>query len=152
MAYRYPTRSREERREAFKVVIDTNFIVQLGEGSITLGMLEDALVSRYELIVPASVLDEARRLFGMTGKTISRKVVKGLEIIERKGFSIAEHSRSLSADKAVIEVAYRLKKDGKRVVVATSDREVRRVLRKIGVPTVYLRESKGLLEVDWLPP
>lgn len=140
------------RGALLNVVVDTNFIVQLGEGSITLTMLEDAIVSSYRLVVPRGVLDEAERLSKRAGKAVSRRAARGLEIIRRAGFAVAEHSRGIPADKAVIEVAYRLKREGVRVIVATSDREVRRTLKSIGIPTIYFRESERLLEADWLPP
>ncbi|WP_156315763.1 hypothetical protein [Aeropyrum camini] len=38
---------------------------------------------------------------------------------------------------------------GARVYVATSDRSLRRRLRRRGVPTVYYRSSEARLEADW---
>ena len=133
-------------------MVDTNFIVQLGEGSITLGMLGDALLFPFELVLPKAVLMEAEALSRREGKVVSRKAARGLQLLHRTGFRLAEHEEGLSADKSVIEVSLRLKREGGSVVVATSDRELRRRLRRLGVPSLYFRESEGILEVEWLPP
>jgi len=40
---------------------------------------------------------------------------------------------------------------GDRVVVATNDKNLRRSVRRLGVPTLYLREEGLRLEIDWNP-
>jgi rRNA-processing protein FCF1 len=81
--------SRGGKGRVVTVVVDTNFIVQLGEGTVTLSMLEDVILLPYELVLPSAVAREAESLSRRVGKAVSRKAARGLEILRAKGFEEA---------------------------------------------------------------
>ena len=130
------------------VVVDTNFLMQMAEGLVAPSMLERVTGARARLVIPRAVLDELSRLASGHPKHRTRRLAaRALELVGRLGLEVLGGAGD--ADDAVESLALRFKSAGSIVAVATSDRELRRRLRMHGIPTIYYRESEGLLESDW---
>ncbi|MEB3817031.1 MAG: PIN domain-containing protein [Desulfurococcales archaeon] len=133
------------------VVLDTNTLILMAAGVIPPSLLAETLESSHELVAPTAVKEELERLSASHPRSLTRRRARAaLNLAER--LSVTWVNTTLKeADDAIEELARALKAEGCRVVVATSDRSLRRRLRSIGVPTLYYRESEGRLELDWSP-
>ena len=132
------------------VILDTNTLLLMAGGLVSPEMLYSVVESGADLIVPSQVLEELRSILSRGGLR-GKRARLALEIAGRLGAREAPVPLEGSADRAVEALARELLGRGCRVMVATSDRSLRRRLRRAGVPTVYYRASEGRLEADWLP-
>lgn len=142
-------------RKRIALVMDTNMVIALATGLIAPTHILEALESSYRIIVPSSVLGELRLLAEKAPRqSLSRAARRALDMLSRGSidYEIIESRVEGGVDDDILAIALDLKAAGARVVVATSDRGLRRRLRSHGVPTLYYRESEGLVEADWLPP
>lgn len=111
-----------------RVVLDTNALLMPFEISINLDLELERLLGDCEVFVPGPVIGELKR---------SRsKHAKGALALARK-YTLASTSRQ--GDEGIIEIATDLE-----AYVLTNDRELRKRLRKLGIPTVFLRSGKYL--------
>ncbi len=142
-------------RKRIALIAATNFLMYLAEGLIAPTQVFDALEAAYEIIVPSFVLKELERIAASAPQAKIRRVAKrALDLLGegRIPHKVLEAPSEGDVDDSIIQLSLLLKNKGFNVVVATSDRELRKRLRRAGVPTLYYRESSGELEVDWLEP
>jgi hypothetical protein len=131
------------------VVVDSSFLIQLAEGVVAPSMVLEALEASFELTAPRQVVEELERLAsGHPKPKVRRAARRALWMMGRLGVAV-EDVEAGNADDAIESLARRLKGEGLRVVVATNDRELRRRLRSLGIPSLYYRESAGRLELEW---
>ncbi|MCX8195798.1 MAG: hypothetical protein N3F67_01780 [Acidilobaceae archaeon] len=124
------------------LLFDANMLILLSSGAFPFSRLDEAVESSYVAVVPSSVVEELRRL----AERGSRASKRALEFAS--AFKVVETAGN--ADDALVELALGLK--GRcRVIVATSDADLRRRLRSLGIPTLYYRESRRDVELDWRP-
>ncbi|GAB6147708.1 PIN domain-containing protein [Stetteria hydrogenophila] len=133
---------------AVVVVVDTSFLISLSEGLAAPSMILDALEASFRLVAPRQVVVELERLSTQAKPKVRRAARKALWLLGRLGVEVVDVEAG-QADDAVESLARRLKGEGFRVVVATNDRELRRRVRSLGIPSLYYRESTGGLEVEW---
>lgn len=142
-------------RQRITLLMDTNMVIALATGLIAPTHIIEALESSYSIIIPRSVLRELEKLEKTAPRpTVSRAARRTIDFLSsrRIDYAVVESRVPDNVDDDIVALALDLKAKGARVVVATSDRGLRRRLRSHGVPTLYYRETEGLLEVDWLPP
>jgi len=132
-----------------KVVVDTNFLLTMAQGVIAPSSLNDAINASYELITTDAV---AKELEAMSKREdlLAREAGFALKLLERLGVQVLR-VKAGSADESILALAKELVQNGDRVVVATNDKNLRRSVRRLGVPTLYLREEGLRLEIDWNP-
>lgn len=131
------------------VVVDSSFLVQLAEGIIAPSMVLEALEASFRFVAPRQVVNELERLANEHPKPkVRRAARRALWMIGRLGVAVEEVEAG-NADDAIESLARRLKGESLSVVVATNDRELRRRLRSLGIPSLYYRESSGRLELEW---
>ncbi|MEM1873408.1 MAG: PIN domain-containing protein [Acidilobaceae archaeon] len=136
-------------RRVVVLLVDSNIFIYIAEGLIPLSSFAKTLEASYIILVPDRVIEELANL-SSTGSHYESKVAKkALEIAT--SISRVETTSASRADDAIVELAVKIKSEGKPVVVATADRELRARLREIGVPTMYYRKSRGELELEWEP-
>jgi rRNA-processing protein FCF1 len=111
-----------------KVILDTNALLMPFETSINLDHELGRLLGSCEVFVPGPVIGELKR--------IKSKHAKAALTLARK-YRIAETGQQ--GDEGIIQVAKEL-----GAYVLTNDRELRSRLRKMGIPTIYLRSGKYL--------
>ncbi|MEM1851053.1 MAG: PIN domain-containing protein [Acidilobaceae archaeon] len=129
-------------------MVDTNVLLYIAKGLIPLSSLMDVLGASYKVVVPDKVVEELKILMSSNKGFKSRLAKRALEVVQE--IAIIEPTSVHKADDAVIELALRFKNVSK-VVVATADKELRSRLREVGIPTLYYRESRGGLELEWEP-
>lgn len=142
-------------RKGITLLVDTNMLMLIAKGVITPTHIMEALEASYTILVPESVLVELERLARSPPNPSTARIAKrALELLSsrRIKYTVVESRVPGSVDDDLISLSIKMKSSGVRVIVATSDRGLRRRLRSHGVPTLYYRESEGLLEADWLPP
>ncbi len=133
-----------------KIILDTNFLIMMVRGLITPSMISEAVDLSYQLLAPQAVKEELERLSSSAPKESTRRfATKALELTRRLGVKFVDSKYSgPDADDAVEALALDMKARERYVFVATSDRELRRRLRRLGIPSIYYRESEGRLETD----
>ncbi len=131
------------------VIVDTSFLMAMASGIIAPSMIAEALEASHELIAPRAVRDELVRIANASSPRNRRLARRALELASIIGVKFLNEYTG-NADDAIEALARDLKVSGP-VVVATNDRGLRRRLRRLGVPSLYYRESEAMLEVEWEP-
>jgi len=132
-----------------KVVVDTNFLLMMAQGVIAPSSLNDAINASYELVTTDAVVKELEAM-SKREDLLAREAGFALKLLERLGVQVLR-VKADSADESILTLAKELVQSGDRVVVATNDKNLRRSVRRLGVPTLYLREEGLRLEIDWNP-
>jgi len=120
-----------------RVILDTNFVIDVIRFKIGLGEIEKLVDGKCRLIVPMTVFEELKKISGQKTKDgVFAKI--GLMLIKEKNIDIVgvEGKR---ADEGIAKMA-----SEENAVVATNDIELRKSLRTSGVQTIYLRAKKHL--------
>ncbi|MCE4600647.1 MAG: PIN domain-containing protein [Desulfurococcales archaeon] len=136
-------------------MVDTNILIGLASGLITQYLIGEALETLYILGVPGSVVRELERLAESSPSLKTRKLARrALDILASNKLQhiVLETMDAGDVDDEILLTAVELKNKGYRIVVATNDKGLRKRLRSHGIPTLYYRETEGLMEVEWLPP
>ncbi len=123
------------------VLLDTNILLLLGDAVDVFEQIEALLLTKPRYYVIAPVLEELRRIAERASPALRRKARLALSVVEKKCIVIEPPRRLPSVDDMLVETA-RLH----GFVVATSDRELRRKLRRNNIPEIYYREEKRMLE------
>jgi len=140
-------------RKRVALIADTNFLMLIPQGAVTPTHILEALERSYEIIVPETVIEELRFLAEQAPQAKTRRLAaRTLLALERGVLDYRVLPAVGETDDSIVMLAKRLASEGRTVVVATNDKALRRRLRMLGVPTLYLRESESKLEVDWLEP
>ncbi|MCE4603569.1 MAG: hypothetical protein F7B20_01215 [Aeropyrum sp.] len=133
------------------VLLDTNTLLLIAKGLIAPSMIFEAINSSYRLATTGRIVEELKTLCTSgRGRLIKRRACYALELLNKLGVKVIDIESPIDADDSLVEASLVLKSSGHRVYVATSDKSLRRRLRSIGVPTIYLRRSSGRLEADWV--
>jgi len=132
-----------------KVVVDTNFLLMMAQGIIAPSSLNDAINASYELVTTDAVVKELETM-SKREDLLAREAGFALKLLERLGVQVLR-VKAGNADESILTLAKELVQSGDRVIVATNDKNLRRSVRRLGVPTLYLREEGLRLEIDWNP-
>jgi len=127
------------------VLLDANSLILMLMGKQLFEDIERILESIPEYICPDAVVNELRSI-SERGGDVGRAAKSALEVVGKK--CIVLETGEKSGDRAIIELAEELTRGGRKVIVATSDRELRRRLSSLGVKTVYYRESQHRFEAE----
>ena len=119
-----------------QIIADTSFLMIPGIFGVDIvSELDRLLGRRYEFLILGSVMRELKKISerGNPGERVAAKMgllmVKSGKVIEDEGF----------ADESILKVAAK-----KKCPVGTTDAALRKKLRKMGVPVIYLRERSHL--------
>ncbi|MFN4046377.1 MAG: PIN domain-containing protein [Acidilobaceae archaeon] len=133
-------------RGGVTLILDSNMAMYIVRGLVTLSSIGGALDSMFNVIVPVAVLRELESIASSQSYR-GRVALRALEALRNMASTV--ETLSTNPDDAIVEAALKLKDC--RVVVATSDRELRKRLRTHGISTLYYRKSKGGVELEWSP-
>lgn len=126
-----------------QVIADTSFLMIPGLfGVDVVGELDRLLEQPYELAIPSLVLQELRQI-SEQGKPKERTAAKIGLVLAKRGKVIKVKG---AADEAILNLALK-----GRCGVGTTDADLRKELRRRGVPVIYLRQ-KSHLAIDGLVP
>jgi uncharacterized protein len=129
-----------------KVILDSNFLMAPFQFHIDIfEELEYLLQKKVDFIVPSSVKLELTSLSSRGGEGAAEASL-ALQLASRCRVVDVTLQPQETVDDAIVKAAQKL-----GAVVATNDIELKKRLRDINVPVVYLRE-KSKLEVEGIEP
>ena len=128
------------RRHPRVVLADSSFLMAPMDFRINIIAELDRVLERgYELVVPSFCVDELKRLEARGGK-IGMKARLALRLVEKHCRVLpAKLNEGEDVDDGIVRLARELS-----AIVATGDKELRRRLRELGIPSVYVRAGKRL--------
>ena len=133
------------KNESFKVIIDSNALFVPLEFRLDIFVKARDLLNRnVEFILLSPVKRELELLATKDSPKIRRQAVYALKLAEKCKYVVVDEGEKLSTDDVIIKVA-----NAWNSPVFTNDRQLRRKLRDISVPVIYVRQ-KSRLEIDGL--
>jgi rRNA-processing protein FCF1 len=127
-------------KEKLKVVLDSNFLFVPSQFHLDIfEELENLLNQRFEPIILSSTQKELQGLAESSSPKKRKQAQLALRLAEECHAVPAEKGLSETYDDVIVRVAAEWKSP-----VATNDRELRRRLRNLGVPVIFLRQKQRL--------
>ena len=125
-----------------QVIADTSFLMIPGLFGVDVVRELDRLLEQpYELAIPSLVLQELRQI-SEQGKPKERTAAKIGLVLAKRGKVIKVKG---AADEAILNLALK-----GRCGVGTTDADLRKELRRRGVPVIYLRQKSHLAVDGWI--
>jgi hypothetical protein len=122
-----------------KVIVDTSFLMIPGVFGVDIfAEMGRLLEAKPKLLVPTAVFRELERL-SVEGKPEERSAAKIALEVAKRGERVKADA---PADEAILELASKM-----RCAVGTADANLRKELRRCGLPVIYLR-GKSHLAID----
>ncbi|MBU1205024.1 MAG: hypothetical protein KKA61_04270 [Nanoarchaeota archaeon] len=127
-----------------KIIIDTNFLVSMVRFKVDLfSELQRICDFKYMVCIVKGIINELEKL-AETGKPKDKiAAMISLELIKKKKIKIIKTPPKNKRVKNVDLLILNLIKKG-NFIVATQDKELKREIRKKGVPIIALRQKKYL--------
>lgn len=119
-----------------KILLDTNFFLDVIRFKIDLNEITSLLLEPYQLVTLNLIVKELEKI-SRSKSTASLHAKIALKLIKTKNIKILK-SRERNVDKAILELA------NKDIIVATDDSKLRKKLRENKIRTIYLRAKKYL--------
>jgi len=119
-----------------KVIVDTNFLVDLFRFRLGFEAVEEALGGRCEYVMVSQSVAELKRLTAENGAVGASFIKSGKIAVVAAG-----RATEKSADEAIVELVKKWMPDA---VVATNDEKLRKRVKAMGARTIYLRARKRL--------
>jgi rRNA-processing protein FCF1 len=130
----------DSEEEPIKVVLDANFFfVALQFNVDVFEELANLLNRRFEPILLSSTQKELQGLAESSSPKQRKQAQLALRLAEKCRVVSAEKGLRETYDDVIVRVAAEW-----RSPVATNDRELRKRLRKVGVPVIFLRQKQRL--------
>jgi len=118
-----------------RILIDTNFFIDLLRFRISLDEISTLVLEKCDLFTLDSVVNELKKIADK--KTRDSQYAKlSLEFIKNNQIKVLKSEGG--ADKAILKLA------DKNTFVATNDRELRKILKRKGTKTIYIKSRKHL--------
>ena len=129
------------KEEMLKVVLDSNFLfIPLQFHLDIFGELENLLNRSFEPIILSSTKQELQGLAESSSPKKRKQALLALKLVEKCRSVRVDKDLGETYDDVVIRVAAEWKSP-----VATNDRELRRRLRALGLPVIFLRQKRRLM-------
>ncbi len=126
-----------------KVIIDSNFLYLPLKFRIDIfSELENALQTKIEPILPTPVTNEIEKLVRFRNPKTRKEALFALELAKKCNPLVAQLQKGENVDDLLIRLAKSL-----NAIVATNDGYLRKKLRTVNIPMVYLRQ-KSRLQVE----
>jgi len=126
--------------EPIKVVLDANFFfVALQFNIDVFTELADLLNRRFEPIILSSTQKELQGLAESRSPKLQKQAQLALRLAKKCRVISVEKGLKETYDDVIVRVSAECKSP-----VATNDRELRKRLRKVGVPVIFLRQKQHL--------
>lgn len=116
------------------VILDSSAILMFFEFSVDWEKELDRLLGRYHIVVPTAVIEELQML-AMRGIG-QKKIAAGLKLI---GKYDTIDQKADTVDETLIKIAEKT-----HGIVVTNDTKLRKQLKNLGVPVIFLRGKKKL--------
>jgi rRNA-processing protein FCF1 len=125
-----------------KVIFDVNFLFAQFQFKIDVFGEIESLIGHFEPMVLSTTLEEIKKLLMKKSGKIRRQAALALELTRRCKLIEAELKPNESFDDVILRVAKE-----NNCIVATNDRRLRKKLREIGIPTIFIRQ-KSYLQIE----
>ena len=122
--------------KTFRVILDTNFLVDIFRFRLGFEAVEDALGGRCEYVMASQSVAELRRLADESAAVGATFIGSGKIAVVAAG-----RATEKSADEAIVDL---VRKWAQEAVVATNDEKLRKRIKALGARTIYLRARKRL--------
>jgi len=134
-----------KRNDALKVILDSNALFVPLEFKLDIFVEVEHLLNRnVDFVLLSPVKRELELLATKDSPKIHREAVYALKLAEKCKYVAVDEDEKLSTDDVIAKVAKAWNSP-----VFTKDRQLRRKLRDISVPVIYVRQ-KSRLEIDGL--
>jgi len=131
------------KKRRLKVIMDTNaFFVPLQFRISLPGEMEHLLKRNFEMLLLSPVKRELTILVSERSPSTKKSAEYALKLAEKCTYIQVDSDASMSADEAIIKAANEW-----NAAVFTNDRQLRKRLRDISVPVIYVRQ-KSRLEIN----
>ena len=128
------------RKETLKVIFDSNFFFIPGQFQLDIFEEMANLLNRsFDPLLLSSTKKELKRLAEEGPPKTRQQASLGLKLAERCRVVNVERSPKETHDDVIVRLAAKWK-----CPVATNDQELRKRLRKLGVPVIFLRQRRRL--------
>jgi len=132
-------------KEPLKVILDSNSLFAQLELKIDIFEEVKRLLNRnIEFVLLSPVKNELELLAAKDSPKIRREAAYALKLSEKCNCVAVENSEKLSTDDVIIKVS-----KAWNSTVFTNDRQLRKRLKDISVPVIYVRQ-KSRLDIDGL--
>jgi rRNA-processing protein FCF1 len=129
------------KEEKLKVVLDANFLFVPSQFQVDIfEELANLLNQSFELILLSSTLMELQGLAESDSPKERKQAQLALKLAEKCRVVPVEKGLGETYDDVIVRVAAEWKSP-----VATNDRELRRRMRTLGLPVIFLREKRRLM-------
>jgi rRNA-processing protein FCF1 len=129
------------KEEKVKVVLDSNFLFVPSQFRLDIfEELANLLNQRFEPILLSSTQKELQGLAESTSTKKRKQALLALRLAEKCRVIPVEKGSAETYDDVIVRVAAEWKSP-----VATNDRELRRRLRTLGLPVIFLRQKQRLM-------
>ncbi len=127
-------------KQRLQVIMDTNsFFVPLKFGISLPSDLENLLNRKFEMVLLSRVKNELTTLATTRSASTKKNAEIALKLAEKCTYKEIKTARSQPTDEVIIETAKKWK-----AAVFTNDRLLRKKLRDISVPVIYVRQKSHL--------
>ena len=130
------------RARGIPVLLDSSFLLIPLEDGVDIFSELERLLGLPRCLVPRPVIEELQRLMDGASPSEARKIGLALKLAERCELLDVELAEGEDVDDLLVRLAQEL-----RCPVATKDGELRKRLRRVGIPVIYLRQ-RAYLEME----
>lgn len=123
-----------------KIILDTNFLFIPSQFHLDIFEELDRLLGhQVELLILSSTLKELQKLAKSRSVKKSKQALLGLKLAERCRVVEVKRKSGESDDDLIFRTSSEMKS-----AVATNDRQLRKKLRNVGLPVIFLRQKSTL--------
>jgi uncharacterized protein len=123
-----------------KIIFDTNFLfVPIKFHIDVVSESENLLDQRIDPLLISPVLDELQRMIARSSVKMAKEAGVALEYAKRLRFVEVDSKHDEKTDDVILRIS-----EEWQCIVATNDSELKKRLRDIKVPVIYLRERSRL--------
>ena len=128
---------------SLKIILDSNFLLVPAQFKLDIfeGIM-NLLNQNYEPIVLSTTMDELRGIMRRGAPKLRKQAEMAMKLAEKCHLALVDRKPRETNDDVIIRVAKQMK-----CLVATNDSELKKRLRNISVPVVYVRQ-KSRLELE----
>jgi rRNA-processing protein FCF1 len=122
------------------IILDTNFLLIPAQFKVDIFTEIDKLFQEpYELCIVDSTIDELDKIQGTASGKDKAAAALALQLIEKKQVKHLKTEKHLNTDKLIVELA-----KSPDYVVATQDKDLKRILKENNVQLIVLRQKSHL--------
>jgi len=126
------------------VVIDTNMLMLAHEGIDIFTQISELLSTKCTFIVLEQVVKELNRIIEFGKPKEKKAAIYALKLIKKYCKVVDYQKQGVNrVDDLIIDYAL-----SHKCYIASNDKELRRRARELGIPEIYFREEKRMLEAS----